>query len=130
MMLTTDARIFGSCSCSILGQHSFEETSSALGDCEIILLLLQSCQGLVELMDLKEQGHVHLNIRKKLLAVRTIIRWYCLPRDVVESPLLQVFKMRLDRVVDNLIYAPFRTKGWTRWSFKLPSIPGCYMIPY
>ena len=35
--------------------------------------------------------------------MRTIIQQNSLARDVVESPLLEVFKMRLDRVLDNLI---------------------------
>ncbi|GAB0183575.1 hypothetical protein GRJ2_000822800 [Grus japonensis] len=35
----------------------------------------------------------HLNIRKKLFAVRTVDHWNNLLRDVVESPLLEVFKI-------------------------------------
>ncbi|GAB0181296.1 hypothetical protein GRJ2_000594900 [Grus japonensis] len=49
------------------------------------------------------QERFHLHIREKFFIVRTIIHWNNLPRDVVESPLLEVFKMLLDRVLDNLI---------------------------
>jgi len=45
----------------------------------------------------------HLRIRKTFLTVRAINHWNNLPRDVVESPSLEVFRMRLDRVLDNLI---------------------------
>ena len=46
---------------------------------------------------------VHLDIRNTFFTVRTIIHWNNLPRDVVDFPPLEVFKMRLDRVVDDLI---------------------------
>ena len=35
--------------------------------------------------------------------MRTIIHWNNLPRDAVESPLLDVFKTQLDRALDNLL---------------------------
>jgi len=38
------------------------------------------------------QKRFHLNIRKKYFTVRTIIHWNNHPRDMVESPPLQVFK--------------------------------------
>lgn len=56
----------------------------------------------------------HLNIRKKFFTVRAIIHYSSLPRDVVESLSLQVFKVQLYRVRGNLTYAPFPMKGWTR----------------
>jgi len=45
----------------------------------------------------------HLDMRKKLFTVRTIAHWNNLPRDVVESPSLEIFKMQLDGVLDNLV---------------------------
>jgi len=53
----------------------------------------------------------HPNIRKKFFTMRTISHWNNLPRDVVESASLEVFRMRLDRLLDNLICAPFPTKS-------------------
>lgn len=38
--------------------------------------------------------------------------------------------MRLDRVLANLIYAPFLTKDRARWSFGVPSNLGSSMIPW
>lgn len=51
------------------------------------------------------------------------------PRDMIESPSLGVLKMQLNRVLDSLILPPFSTKGWTRWSFEIPSKVDCCMIP-
>lgn len=81
MVLTIDSGIFGSCSFSILDKHPFEETSSILQDCEKILLWLEWCQGLTELMDPEEQEHVHLNIRKTFLFF-----FYCKNNHSLELP--------------------------------------------
>jgi len=63
----------------------------------------------------------HLNVRKTFFIVRMINHWNNLPRDVVESPLLEVFKMQQDRVLNHPIQAPFRTKGWAK--LYLRSLP-------
>ncbi|GAB0181377.1 hypothetical protein GRJ2_000603000 [Grus japonensis] len=39
------------------------------------------------------QERFHLDIRNNIFTVRTINHWNNLPRDVVESPSLEVFKM-------------------------------------
>ena len=49
-------------------------------------------------------------------------------RDMIESPSVEVFKTLLERVLGNLIQAPFPTKGWTRWSSEILSSLGCSMI--
>ncbi|KGL78519.1 hypothetical protein N309_15555, partial [Tinamus guttatus] len=38
----------------------------------------------------------HRNLRKIFLTVRVTERWNRLPREVVESPSLEIFKTRLD----------------------------------
>jgi len=60
------------------------------------------------------QERFHFDIGNKCFTVRTIIHWNNVPRDVVKSPSLEVFKMQLDRVLDNFIYAPFPMKCWSR----------------
>lgn len=40
---------------------------------------------------------------------KTIIHWNNLSRDIVESILLEIFKMQRDETFDNLIQAPFPT---------------------
>ncbi|KGL75263.1 hypothetical protein N309_10020, partial [Tinamus guttatus] len=41
----------------------------------------------------------HRNLRKSFLTVRVTERWNRLPREVVESPSLEIFKTRLDAVL-------------------------------
>jgi len=60
--------------------------------------------------------------------VRTVIHENNLSRDIVKSPLLDIFKMQLGRVVDNLTWAPFLTKDWTGKSLEVPSHLGCSVI--
>jgi len=45
----------------------------------------------------------HLNPRKNFFPLRVTEPWPRLPREVVESPSLEVFKTRLDKVLYNLL---------------------------
>ncbi|KFV78765.1 hypothetical protein N308_01144, partial [Struthio camelus australis] len=45
----------------------------------------------------------HLNLRKNFLTVRVTEHWNRLPREVVESPLLKVFKTHLDAILGNVL---------------------------
>jgi len=49
------------------------------------------------------QERFHHYIRTKFFTVRTIIHGNHFPSDMLESPLLEVFKMQLDRMLDNFI---------------------------
>ena len=50
-----------------------------------------------------KEGSFRLDIRKKLFTMRVVRHWKRLPREVVGAPSLEVFKVRLDGALSNLI---------------------------
>ncbi|KFV78601.1 hypothetical protein N308_02111, partial [Struthio camelus australis] len=45
----------------------------------------------------------HLNLRRNFFPVRVPEHWHRLPREVVESPSLEIFKTRLDVILGNVL---------------------------
>jgi len=45
----------------------------------------------------------HVNMRKNLFTLRVMEHWSRLPREVVESPSLEIFKTHLDAVLCSLL---------------------------
>ena len=57
----------------------------------------------------------HLNMRKNFFALRVTEHWNRLPREVVESPSLEIFQPCLDKVLCSLLWVTLlRQGGWTR----------------
>ncbi|KFQ14745.1 hypothetical protein N330_06466, partial [Leptosomus discolor] len=50
-----------------------------------------------------EHRKFHLNLRKIFFTLMVTEHWNRLPREVVESPSLEIFKTRLDAVLCNLL---------------------------
>ena len=50
-----------------------------------------------------KQRKFQLNMRKNFFALRVTEHWNRLPREVVESPSLERFKTRLDKLLYNLL---------------------------
>ncbi|KFP97108.1 hypothetical protein N329_05527, partial [Haliaeetus albicilla] len=44
-----------------------------------------------------------LDIRKKFFTMRVVKHWNRLPREAVDAPSLETFRVRLDRALSNLI---------------------------
>ncbi|KFR03376.1 hypothetical protein Y956_15442, partial [Nipponia nippon] len=49
------------------------------------------------------EGRFRLDISEKFSTVRVVRPWNRLPREAVDAPSLEVFKIRLDRALSNLI---------------------------
>ena len=50
-----------------------------------------------------EEGSFRLDIKKKSFTVRAVEHWTVLPRDVVDAPSLETFKVTLEQALSNLI---------------------------
>ncbi|KFQ84597.1 hypothetical protein N337_10575, partial [Phoenicopterus ruber ruber] len=50
-----------------------------------------------------KEGRFRLDIRKKFFTMRAVKHWNRLPREAVEAPSLETFKVRLDGALGNLI---------------------------
>ncbi|KFQ05293.1 hypothetical protein N330_11417, partial [Leptosomus discolor] len=50
-----------------------------------------------------EKGRFRLDIGKKFFNMRVVDHWNRLPREAVEAPSLDTFKVRLDGALSNLI---------------------------
>ena len=50
-----------------------------------------------------KEGRFRLDIRKKFFMMRVVRHWKRLPREVIDAPSLETFKVRLDGTLSNLV---------------------------
>ncbi|KFV45137.1 hypothetical protein N341_09735, partial [Tyto alba] len=50
-----------------------------------------------------KEGRFRLDISKKFFTMRVAKHWKRLPREVVDAPSLETFKVRLDRALSDLV---------------------------
>ena len=50
-----------------------------------------------------KEGRFRLDIREKFFVMKVVKHWHRLPREVVDAPSLETFKVRLDGALSNLI---------------------------
>lgn len=50
-----------------------------------------------------KEGLLILDVRKKFLRIRVVRPWHRLPREVVGTPSLEMFQVRLEWTLSNLI---------------------------
>jgi len=50
-----------------------------------------------------KEDRFRLDIRKELFMMVVVKHWHRLPREVVDAPLLEVFRARFDRALSNLV---------------------------
>jgi len=61
-----------------------------------------------------EAQKFQLNMRKNFFPLRVTEHWNSLPREVVESPSLEIFHTCLDKVLCSLLWVTLlRQEGWT-----------------
>jgi len=61
-----------------------------------------------------KQRKLQLNMRKNFLPLRVMEPWPRLPREAVDSPSLEIFQTRLDKVLRSLLWVTLlRQGGWT-----------------
>jgi len=62
-----------------------------------------------------KQSKFQMNMKKNFFTLRVTEHWNRLPREVVESPSLEIFKTHLDKVLCGLVSVTLLwEEGWTR----------------
>ena len=61
-----------------------------------------------------KEGRFRLDMRKKFFTMRVVKHWNRLPREVVDDPSFETFKVRLDRALSNLIQLILLSAGRLR----------------
>ena len=90
--------------------------------------ILEACNRRGDSGQKLEHSNIHTNTRKNLFTARVMVHRKRLPREVVESPSLEIFKTHLDTFLCNILQGTALAGGRTQRPPEVPSDPSDSLI--
>lgn len=106
--------------------YIYEHTKTSNQCIFVTFPVMLNCLGILQWWTSLWVNEIHMkNAIKTFCTVGTVKHQNRLPREVLESPSVEIPKLQLDMVLGNLLQlALLEWRGWTRWPREVPSDPG------